>query len=432
LSGTLSKSIGDLSSIKEVDLGDNAIKGSIMPEIGRLYNIERLRLNHNFFVGQVPTDVGNLVNLQLLHLHGNRLSNSVPNVIMNLSNDYSFISDCGKPSDRDDNSSLICENCTMCCNADGNCHPTKPSAVRAEFISYLYFGLAFLAIVCFACLALALTVRTHDRYRNRNLPQGSTLQSAMPEIGSRTALKIIGGDSIYQFILGKSWFGWIIVLVTFGAQLWMLFVFVEGAEFSPIKDSDVPYLWKCPPDQDTCTNTSDLGNSGWAVFTISMGAHLLKDIVNEIKLIVSSARERHNYHQGMRLFVGGVILTLTAAFTLLISGIYNAATAKSNSEIILNCVAIVFVTDIDEYVYGVLCTVNMSWVKMWSVQGEEECVGESGFDKDEEEDNVDLNSEIQKLIAHVESLQLNVEGHNEKLKMVLQHLSSDGETFGFC
>ena len=40
----------------------------------------------------------------------------------------------------------------------------------------------------------------------------------------------IGDDSVYQFFLGTSVVGWFIFLGTIFAQMWMLFLFVQGAE----------------------------------------------------------------------------------------------------------------------------------------------------------------------------------------------------------
>ncbi len=142
-------------------------------------------------------------------------------------------------------------------------------------------------------------------------------------------VKIIGTDSVYQFILGRSPVRWAITLATVAMQLWMLFVFVQNAEFDPLSETEVIYHWKCPPDQNECTNTSRLDSSGWVIFGFSMGAHLLTEIIQGIQLIVLSGRERHDNHQRTTFFLGGLIKASTALFTIVISAIYNDATAKS-------------------------------------------------------------------------------------------------------
>ena len=136
LSGTISKNISGLSMLEHLDLSDNDMKvilcyfrfavcifisftqyciiyqGSIPIELGLLSNLAYLRLNHNDFVGN-ETTFEYLDNLKLIHLQGNRLSGSIPIMNMTITNQSSFIADCGDPSHFD--TPLICKECTMCC-----------------------------------------------------------------------------------------------------------------------------------------------------------------------------------------------------------------------------------------------------------------------------------------------------------------------------
>ena len=87
-------------------------QGSIPTEIGLLSNLTRLKLSYNGFVGD-GASFGGLSLLGLIHLHGNRLSSSIPPMNFKSSSSSSYIVDCGNPSDF--KSSLLCEECTMCC-----------------------------------------------------------------------------------------------------------------------------------------------------------------------------------------------------------------------------------------------------------------------------------------------------------------------------
>jgi hypothetical protein len=92
-------------------LRDNR-QGSIPTEIALLSNLTRLKLSYNAFVGD-GAYFGGLSRLRLIHLHGNRLSGSIPPMDFKSSSSSSYIADCGNPSDF--KSSLLCEECTMCC-----------------------------------------------------------------------------------------------------------------------------------------------------------------------------------------------------------------------------------------------------------------------------------------------------------------------------
>ena len=110
----------------------------------------------------------------------------------------------------------------------------------------------------------------------------------------------------------------------------MLFVFVQGAEVDLSDDNvDLIYSWKCTRDQDECRDTSDLNWRGWTVFGVLMATHLLKDLINGIKMIVLSAKERHEKNTRARYFVGGTLIATVILFTLYVSTIYNAAIATS-------------------------------------------------------------------------------------------------------
>ena len=115
----------------------------------------------------------------------------------------------------------------------------------------------------------------------------------------------------------------------------MLFVFVEGAEIDLSDDNvDLIYSWKCNRDQIDCRDTSDLDWRGWTVFGVLMATHLLEDIINGVKLVILSAKQRHQWDTRIRYFIGGTLMVTVTAFTLYVSTIYNAAIATSKYCII--------------------------------------------------------------------------------------------------
>ena len=137
-------------------------------------------------------------------------------------------------------------------------------------------------------------------------------------------------DSVYHFFLGKSVCGLLIVLSTIAVQFWLLYFFVKASEITLSDDKvDVVYTWKCTQDEETCVNTKDLDWEGWLACAVVMLAHLLKDAVNGVKMIVLSAKEKQDRFARMRYFTGGTLLTTVTSFTFYVSTIYNFAIATS-------------------------------------------------------------------------------------------------------
>ena len=91
-------------------------------------------------------------------------------------------------------------------------------------------------------MALALAAFAYDMYRmdkayassaDQGLSRNSFVHqqtSTHEEKDLEYAMKSIGDDSVYKFFMGKSWLGWTFATCAVAIQLWLLFVFVQGAE----------------------------------------------------------------------------------------------------------------------------------------------------------------------------------------------------------
>lgn len=101
---SISAKIGDLKSLRYLDLSFNQLSGAIPPELGHLTTLEDLYLDHNQLTGLIPPELGNLTNIQArwdwpvqangllrpppphgyLWLSSNRLSGPVPRELSQL------------------------------------------------------------------------------------------------------------------------------------------------------------------------------------------------------------------------------------------------------------------------------------------------------------------------------------------------------------
>ncbi|HPE82696.1 MAG: Two component regulator three Y domain protein [Aequorivita sp.] len=82
--GILPASLGQLKSLKRLELSFNPISGNIPSELGNMENLEVLALNGTEIQGNIPAELGNLAHLKQLHLSSNNLSGNIPESLGNL------------------------------------------------------------------------------------------------------------------------------------------------------------------------------------------------------------------------------------------------------------------------------------------------------------------------------------------------------------
>ena len=305
-------------------------------------------------------------------------------------------------------------------NSQEDCYPKEDnSAVQKLETDYFQFAWVFIAILVAMSCILGLTVYAYDKYKNRKLPVESLRRQSTIDRDEKFALDILGQGSVYQFFLGTSIVGWIIVLAILSCQIGMLFIFVRGAEIDLSDDNvDLIYSWKCTRDQSDCRDTSDLDWRGWLAFGILMAAHLMKDLINGSRMVILSAKQRHTHRDRMRYFVGGTLLITVTSFVLYVSTIYNAAIATSNTAIIENSVIILFIMDVDELFYGILVIINSGWVKSMSLQKDDS----SGVNALSEDMVRMMRTKIYSLERQVELLTRNNSVHNRNIELLMQRI----------
>ena len=86
LSGTLPSSLGNLTNLELLDLWNNQLSGELPSSLGNLTNLRLLWLGGNAFSGSFPSWLVNLTNLQQLQLAGNQFSGALPSWLGTLTN----------------------------------------------------------------------------------------------------------------------------------------------------------------------------------------------------------------------------------------------------------------------------------------------------------------------------------------------------------
>ena len=85
--GNIPPELGNLHSLRILSISHNYnLGGNIPPELGRLAKLEELNLPSNGLQGDIPPELGDLAKLKLLNLSGNGLTGSIPKEFGKLSN----------------------------------------------------------------------------------------------------------------------------------------------------------------------------------------------------------------------------------------------------------------------------------------------------------------------------------------------------------
>ncbi|XP_023539713.1 putative receptor-like protein kinase At3g47110 [Cucurbita pepo subsp. pepo] len=84
LSGSIPPSLGNLTYLTEIRLGDNNLHGQIPQEFGRLLRLRHLNLSFNNFSGEIPVNISHCTELVVLTIGANRLEGQIPSQFFTL------------------------------------------------------------------------------------------------------------------------------------------------------------------------------------------------------------------------------------------------------------------------------------------------------------------------------------------------------------
>ncbi|XP_030925484.1 probable LRR receptor-like serine/threonine-protein kinase At3g47570 isoform X1 [Quercus lobata] len=85
LTGSIPPSIGNLTYLTRISLGNNNFYGEIPQEVGRLHHLQLLGLNSNSIGGKVPTNLSYCTQLRVLNATYNNLIGQIPDHLSSLS-----------------------------------------------------------------------------------------------------------------------------------------------------------------------------------------------------------------------------------------------------------------------------------------------------------------------------------------------------------
>ncbi|XP_073282187.1 uncharacterized protein [Primulina huaijiensis] len=86
LFGEIPSTVGNMSSLIDLELSGNYMTGRIPKELGKLKNLKQMELYYNQLDGEIPEELGNLTELRDLDMSVNKLSGSIPESICWLPN----------------------------------------------------------------------------------------------------------------------------------------------------------------------------------------------------------------------------------------------------------------------------------------------------------------------------------------------------------
>ncbi|KAF8011982.1 LOW QUALITY PROTEIN: hypothetical protein BT93_I0188 [Corymbia citriodora subsp. variegata] len=84
LTSEIPPSLGKLVGLTYLDLSYNQLSGEIPPSLGKLVELTYLDLSYNQLSGEIPPLLGKLIGLTSLYLRSNQLSEKIPSSLMNL------------------------------------------------------------------------------------------------------------------------------------------------------------------------------------------------------------------------------------------------------------------------------------------------------------------------------------------------------------
>ena len=261
-----------------------------------------------------------------------------------------YVTDCGGTVS--DAALVTCDDCSICCNTDGDCIDTSStypsdwlsSAVKRypKIAAYIPFLLIMLICIFTFCIC-AVTSRSKLRNKLPCIP--FEVRDDFQE------------DSVYKFLLTDDKIGWFVALLAGAMHLAVISLFVISSDFNSGR-TDTEYSYTCSRYDSNCESDKTDNHTGWIIFTILLLTFLSKDFVDGIMMAYEGVTRRDIKGS----FAGAFVIFLTVS-SAMISYIYNEATGISNSDIIKDAAILLFLNEIDDQFLSLLKRIFPAWVE---------------------------------------------------------------------
>lgn len=332
LSGRLPEGVFMSTQIESIMLQSNKLTGSIPTKFGKMNKLKVLTMNHNNFRGLIPPGFSELKNLDLLHLHHNELTGDAPSMTFHNKNKNNYITDCGEPSFHL-LQPLFCETCTICCNSDEECldRTEFPMWIIAVSVS---FGTPLLFLI-----VRYIVSKMKDSWSEEN----------------RDILSLYHSESVYCFLLSQYYSAWTLIFFIGATQVSLLIVFFNASDKRG-RNTDAQFTYQCPATSLECHNVKSIDPAVWIPFGLLILFYLGNDIAVSMLQLWNGVVLRD-----IQLCVSGILLFWMALLTIFTSYVYNEALAETNTDLIVNAVILLFITELDESCLNILRIVVPNW-----------------------------------------------------------------------
>ena len=333
LKGTLPVSLcKNYPNLQHLNLQGNELSGTIPTMFGLCSKLETFALSHNLLRDDIPAELEKMSNLKVLNLNDNDLAGKAPS-FPDGSLDY-YVTDCLV--------SVDCETCTMCCDTLETCQQTSvqnfDSRVRVATVVATLIGL-------FALIFLTSLIYSFKIDRDITVDD------------HKKGYNLVGESSFFLLFCTRHYLAWIVGLVACGSELVVYGLFIEAGLF----ESERTFwenTWTCDSGNLTCSNSMTKTWYGWYIFISILILFLAARMIKAVQLCVHSGKVRR-----LDFFFVSLIKALTTCVTIGASVVYNFATAETDTEMVANAVILLFIHDMDSYIFMLIDSVNSTWIK---------------------------------------------------------------------
>merc|ERR1712127_612868 len=134
-------------------------------------------------------------------------------------------------------------------------------------------------------------------------------------------------------------------------------LFLRRAEFDN-EDTDWSFTMRCPENSTKCVDEKSIRPFGWFLFFVVtlfyLGTDLVASLVHLYKAFTFSSSQ---------YFISGFVRLFLTIFAMFTSLVYNMALAESDTDLIMNAVILLFISDLDEQCLNILGKLAPLWIE---------------------------------------------------------------------